>query len=209
MKKINIGILLIILSIIMIIIYSIYLEVQKDKEKENINIELEKYFEVYNKYSLLEEKYRDINKSIDEKSYEEYLREIKDNLKDFVLEDRQEYMYNQYKKRLDEQVMSKYMLNKYVKKIDKINNYTFYKDYIIVNVGIKVTVDKDKRIAPVFDNKTNKYIGEIKKQQGEDYIDEAVAFKKENGKYKIVLHNIVDPEVFTFEQEEYIPSLVY
>ena len=65
MKKINIGIVLIIIVIIALAIHIVTKEKTIKQDFNNIELVLNDYFKVYNKYSLLPEDDRDINKNID------------------------------------------------------------------------------------------------------------------------------------------------
>ncbi len=209
MKKINIGIVLIILVLIILFSYSIAKENEKKQDKENVKDALKSYFQVYNKYSLLEKEDRDINKEIDMKKYNVYLEQMRQDLKDYILTDKASDIYNQYKARLDEQVKSKYMLKNYNKDVVQITNYTCKDDYITLNCNINLNVSRIKRKSPVFNKQTGKYIGDTKKQIGQDSVSETIVFKKVDGDYKVVLHLMEDPDTFSFEMQGIADDLIF
>lgn len=201
MKKINIGIVLIIIVIIALAIHIVTKEKTIKQDFNNIELVLNDYFKVYNKYSLLPEDDRDITKSIDEKKYNSYLSDLKKDLSNFVLDEFQDSFFNTYKKRLDEQVLGQYMSKEYTKEITNIGSKNYNDGYFIFNLDIKITVNKDKRISPIFNEETGKYVGDIKQQIGVDTTKESIIFKKVDNEYKIVYHGIIDPTIFNFEMD--------
>lgn len=200
MKRVNIGVVLIILAFVGIIVYGIIEEKTKEEDRVYGYEFVKEYFKCYNKYSLLNEEDRDIQKDADEKRYNEYVNAMKNDLSKYVLEQSQERIFNIYEERLKNQAQGKYMMYKYNKEITDIGKYNISGDYISYILEIKVDVDKDKRNSEVLDKETNRYIGSIKRQKGMDRSYEIVCIKKVGKKdYRVVYHFIVDPDTYLFE----------
>ena len=165
MKRVNIGVVLIILAFVGIIVYGIIEGKTKEEDRVYGYEFVKEYFKCYNKYSLLNEEDRDIQKDADEKRYNEYVNAMKNDLSKYVLEQSQERIFNIYEERLKNQAQGKYMMYKYNKEITDIGKYNISGDYISYILEIKVDVDKDKRNSAVLDKETNRYIGSIKMQK--------------------------------------------
>ncbi len=205
MKKINIGIVLIIFSIIGFVVFIIYSENIKEEDKKYALEFVKEYFEVYNKYSVLDNEERDINKNIDEEKYNNYLLKMKEELSDYIFDSRLDYFFGLYKGRLDNQVKGKYMMHKYVKEIAEVVDYNFDREYINLQIKINIDVEQDRRISPTFNKNTNKYIGMVEYVKGIEKngeICEIICLKKiSNKEYKIVSHGILDLYKYSFEND--------
>lgn len=205
MKKINIGIILIILSLIGMIFYLVYEENSKKKDIENVKNFLDEYYKVYNKYSLLYEEDRDIDKIIDKSKYDKYKEDMKKDLDQYLYDEinLKQNIYDNYNLKITEQLKGKYIYNSYEKTIieyDK-DKLVFNNGYIYIMPKIKLDVDKITRIATIYNKDKEKYVGDTKTQVGTDYIYEYIILKKVNGMYKIVVHSMVDPILFSFDEE--------
>ncbi len=199
MKKINIGVILTIIVIFIYIVLMLLMKNGQEVDKENVQKVLNGYMQVYNYYSLLDKEDRVLDKEIDEVKYNEYLKEMKVNLSKYVEDECLDNIYEQYKERLDKQVLGAYMFYEYVKEIDSIVDYKIVEDCITILVRFKQTVDRDKRISLVYDERLGRYIGDIKKQKGQDYIIELLAFRKIDNNYKLINHGIIDAYSYGFE----------
>jgi len=216
LKKINFGIVLIILTLIGMIGYLVYEENSKKGNTDKVKAFVNDYLKVYNKYALLYEEDRDIDKIIDKSKYDEYKEEMKQDLDKYLTSDKElrNKIYDDYIKRIDEQIEGKYVYNKDEKSIyeDKksgipiydITNplgVVYYKDYMIVYLILKDDVDKVSRTSEIYNKEKSKYEGDTKTQIGTGYITDHLVLKEVNGKLKLVMHSIVNLLSYTFENQ--------
>ena len=217
MKKINLGIVLIILILLGTVGYLFYEKDSKKGDKDKVKSFVNDYLKVYNKYALLYEEDRDIDKIIDKSKYDEYKEEMKQELDKYLIDDEElrNKIYDSYVKRIDEQIEGKYVYNKDEKSIceenDKENQYNnmlkslgmvYYKDYMIVTLLLKDDVNKVARISEIYNKETGKYEGDTKTQVGIGYILEHLVLKEIKGELKLVVHTIVNPLSYTFENQK-------
>ncbi len=202
MRKINFGIILIVLAIILIVLYSINEYNTMESDKITSLEFIKKYFNVYNKYSVLEKEDRNIDKDMDMDKFNLYISNMNDELSNYILDSSQDTILEQYKNRLDDQIKGKYMFHEYNKEIIEVSKYTFDKNYIYILLKIKITVNKEKRLYPTFNQITNRYTGEIAEQIGEEYGNEILYLKKmSSNNYKVAYHSIMDYEIYSFESD--------
>jgi hypothetical protein len=192
MKKINFGIVLILLTFIFLTLFIITDEMSKSKDKKNVKEIFKEYLNTYNKYSMLEKEDRNIDKNIDINEYNKYLSQMKQDLSKYVSDDKLNDIYEIYKQRLDKQFYGKYMLKEYDKQLMDVVEYSFYDSYISVTLDLNMTMNRDERITSTRDEKTNKYDGKVTNVSTTQRIMEFVVFKKIGNEYKIVMHNIAD-----------------
>ncbi|MDD3303691.1 MAG: hypothetical protein PHP54_02105 [Clostridia bacterium] len=200
MKKINIGIVLIVLVLALLTVYIINEEKTKEQDKEGTLAFVNEYFKVYNKYSVLEKKDRVLDKEIDEVEYNNYINQMNKDLSAYIAPEKQKSLLNQYKTRLDNQIIGKYMMYEYIKDIIRVEQYIFHEDYLSLWLKTKITVDRDNREFPILDKESKKYIGEVKKEKGEEYSYELVTLKKiDKMEYRVVYHEFMDIGKYSFE----------
>lgn len=217
MKKINLGIVLIILILLGTVGYLVYEKDSKKGYKDKFKAFVNEYLKVYNKYALLYEEDRDIDKIIDKSKYDEYKEEMKQELDKYLIDDEElrNKIYDSYVKRIDEQIEGKYVYNKDEKSICEENNkenpynnmlksleMVYYKDYMIVTLLLKDDVNKVARISEIYNKETGKYEGDTKTQVGIGYIPEHLVLKEIKGELKLVVHTIVNPLSYTFENQK-------
>ncbi len=199
MKKVNVGVILTIIVIFIYVVFMVLMKNVQKLDKENVQKVLNDYMQVYNYYSLLDKEDRVLDKEIEEVKYNEYLKEMKDALSKYVDDEFLDNIYEQYKERLDKQILGEYMFYDYVKEIDSIVDYKIVEDCITIFVKFKQTVDRDKRISPIYDENLGRYIGDVKNQKGQDYITELLVFRKKGNDYKLINHGIIDANFYGFE----------
>lgn len=207
MKKINIGIILLILAFLAMTLFLIFEKFEQKKDIENIKSFLLQYYEVYNKYSTLYEEDRDINKIQDRAKYDEYKNKMKLELDKYLTtnEELKQKIYDNYTTRINDQIEGKYMYTTHIKTIENFNDKDskvyFCNNYIFVMQKLKFEVCKTSRTATIYNKETKKYEGNTKNQDGTDYIYEYLILTKINGEIKIVTHSMVDPVLFSFDDE--------
>lgn len=192
MKKINLGIVCLIMVIFCLTSYIIYDESVKNDDKENIKKVLTSYMKTYNQFSSFESKYQDINKKIDINYYNDYLKDMKKGLSEYVLEEKQDKIFEIYKKRVDKQYLGNYMYKKYNKEFIDVVEYNFNEDLIYVTFEVEATIDRDERVNAVMNYDSNRYEGIVTNTSTKTKLVELIIFKKVGNEYKIVMHNIAD-----------------
>jgi len=195
MKKINIGIILIVLFILGIVFYLIYEQDVHKKDVESIRIFLDNYYKVFDKYSMLYEEDRDIDKIIDVSKYDKYKEDMRYELDKYIVQDdfHKNNILDIYNSRIDEQIKGKSMNLKHEKIIHDFNSVFFDGDYIFVIYQVESNVDKVMRLGEIINKDTNKYEGNTIRFSLLEHVYDKVVLKKEKGEYKIVLHNAYEP----------------
>jgi len=192
MKRINFGIVLILLTFIFLTLFAISDEMSKAKDKENVKEIFIEYLNTCNKYSMLEEENRNIDKNINTNEYNVYLSQMKQDLSKYVSDDKLNDIYEIFKQRLDKQFYGKYMMKEYDKQLMGIVEYSFNDSYISVTLDLNMTMDRDERVISTRDDKTNRYQGKVTNVSTTQRIIEFMVFKKIGNEYKIVIHNFSD-----------------
>lgn len=201
MKKVNIGIVFIILSIVAFISVTVMDIKSKYKEIENVKEFLNNYFQVCNKYAMLEKENRDINQKMDRDEYSTYLSKMELELDKYILDSRRDYIFDMYKERLDDQYKGSIMYNEYKIDNEVLEEFDINEDIIYVKLLYNLKVNADKREYPVFDKELDRYIGLVKQVTGVMQESDIIVIKKfENNQYKIVYHDIKSYTEFPFEK---------
>lgn len=185
MKKVNLGIILIFLAIIGVICYTSYRKNYEENEKQKIEIFLDDFYEVYNKYLLLDEEDRDINKMIASEKYENRIEKIKEEYSQFIVEEHAKNQSEEYVQNIYDQISGIFMLKKYNEKIEDINCY-FYDNYVSIFAYVTFDFDNEVRKSMIYDKKISKYVGETTRNIQTIKLPTSIILKKVEGKYKIV-----------------------
>lgn len=192
MKKINLGVVLIIITLITLTTYIIYDENSKAKDRENIKSFLDEYFVLCNKYYMLEKEARNIDKVPDVNEYNKYLSELKSDLSKYVLDSKLNDIYNVYKQRLDKQFYGQYMINEYNIEINGVIEDNFKDSYISVVLDSNFTINRDERVNSTIDKDTGRYEGRIRNLSTTTRRINFIVLEKIGSEYKIVMHNMPD-----------------
>lgn len=189
MKKINIGIILIVLAVIGFVGYMQIDKKNKEREYQEVKKFIDNYIEVASKYSLLPEEYRDLETDMKEEEYNEYLSKMKSELSDYILEQQQDYIFKNYESILQEQRKSKFVYKEYEVQTEYPGYYDIIGDVILVSLEENVKASTYSRLSPSFNEDTEKYIGKIKFSEGVRKQPVGMMLKKDkNGKYKVISH---------------------
>ncbi len=192
MKKYNIGIILIVLTIIFFTIFVIVENKIKEDDMEDALEYIKEYYKLQNKYALLPDGYRDIEKQMPKEEYDKYLAEMKNELSEYVADSQIDVVYSFYKKRLDYQYKGKKVYNQY--EITDIEYHNFDKrsriedGIIYVYITYKRKTMFDSRESEIIDENIDRYIGNVTKNNGRlDEIGTLIILKKmDNEKFKIL-----------------------
>lgn len=202
MKKVNVGIILTILVIIVVVIYNIDLESKRSKDREQISDICKEYIDFATKYTMLEEKYRTLPKTITEEEYANYLLTIKGKIASFFV-DNNEYIENQYnmmKEYLDKQVKNDNLTVTYMTK-DIIS----YNDYSFINNTAEVVITTYLDAKYLFrDENDNK----VYEKTETNKLDDTIVLEKVDGEWKVkhadlkyidvLTRKVIKMEGFTF-----------
>ncbi len=199
MKKINLGIVAIVLTVLVLVGYIVNDENEKTKDKVKIKDICIAYMEIHNKYSVLEEKYRNIDNNIPTDEYEKYLSAMKSELSEYVLEENLQDVYDKYKANLDKQKTGIYLVKKYDRQFKDISRYGFDLPLVTTNIDLIVNTEIEQRYTAIKDEKTNKYTGKVTLDTTTNRMNDTIIFKKVNGEYKIVYHNV--SKMFSYSYE--------
>jgi hypothetical protein len=190
MKKINLGLLAILITVMSLMCYIAIGEITISKDKEEIKKISIEYLKIHNKYSVLEEKYRDINNNIPTAEYEKYLADMKNELSQYVLAENLQDIYDAYKAKLDNQITGKYIVKKYNRELQDVSRYNFELPLVTINLDLILNLETEDRINAIKDENTNKYVGEVSLDTKTDRLTDTIVFKKVDGKYKIIYHKV-------------------
>jgi len=195
MKRVNLGILAIFITVLVLTCYIVIGELSKTKDKDKIKEICIQYLKIHNKYSVLEEKYRDINNNIQTGDYEKYLTNMRIELSEYVLSENLQDIYETYKSNLDSQITGKYIVKKYSRELQDISRYKYELPYITINLDLILNIATEERLNAVKDEKTNKYIGEISMDTKTNRLNDTIIFKKIDANYKIVYHKVASNNI--------------
>ncbi len=186
MKKINLGVILIIIALIGVIILGIIDGNSINKHKEEITNILTDYLKVHETYFLIPEEVKDINTKYDKMLYDSRLESIKNELTKYVVEDKIDEVYNNYKANLDSQYAGEYMLQEYTSELIEIRNIKVDGNYILVDFTANTNVKYEKREMIGLDKSISIYDLPVIKGEntGSDYCQ--IIFEKIGNEYKIV-----------------------
>ena len=188
MKKINKGIFLLVLVIMTFCIFIYQKNISEEKEKIEITKFIKKFLEVRTENSFIKKEDRDINKILNKEDYKSYLENIKNNLSKYYDKSRLDYLYDCFVSRIDLQLDSYFILNDYNEELVSIDNIYYHNGYVIVSYTKKSYVDEVVRINAVKSEKTGRYVGHIKNEQGTSNKPyNVMVLKKENENYKILV----------------------
>lgn len=192
MKKINLGLVLTLLTLICLTMFVISEEKSKAEDIANVEEICKEYFNVYNKYSMLEKDDRNMDKEMNTDRYNTYLSEMKQDLSKYISDEKLDEVYEQYKKRLDQQFYRKYVMKEYNKEFIEIKDYNFNDSYITVVLDVNITMDRDARIVSIFNEETNRHEGTITNVSATQKFMEIIVFEKIGNEYRIILHSMAD-----------------
>lgn len=192
MKKINLGLVLTLLTLICLTMFVISEEKSKAEDIANVEEICKEYFNVYNKYSMLEKDDRNMDKEMNTDRYNTYLSEMKQDLSKYISDEKLDEVYEQYKKRLDQQFYRKYVMKEYNKEFIEIKDYNFNDSYITVVLDVNITMDRDARIVSIFNEETNRHEGTITNVSATQKLMEIIVFEKIGNEYRIILHSMAD-----------------
>ncbi len=196
MKKINLGLILAIITIIAITIYSICIYSQRSSEKEEIKKVCEDYISLVNKYSVLPERYQTIGESKKDIDLTQYYEEMKNEVSKYAKNGTTaELEFAQLKNNLEEEQLNTSKVKIQVdREISKISSYDFDGNQVVVTFNQKVTV-KQKYMQPDIsaENISEKINENVYESKGN-----MITLEKVDGSWKVVSSSLSYAEISNY-----------
>ena len=183
LKKINIGLVLAIITILAVVIYCVNLESSRKSAKQDIKKVCEEFIDLSDKYSKLPEEYQNVGGDLKQVNLDVYYSQLETELKekmknDAVVKIEKSVLEEKLKKQLYD--LSKITIDVNTE-ITKISSYKFNGDQVTVTFNTKVTT-KQKYLDD--ENKISEKINET------NYEDDSIVLQQIDGKWKIVLADL-------------------
>ena len=183
LKKINIGLVLAIITILAVVIYCVNLESSRKSAKQDIKKVCEEFIDLSDKYSKLPEEYQNVGGDLKQVNLDVYYSQLETELKekmknDAVVKFEKSVLEEKLKKQLYD--LSKITIDVNTE-ITKISSYKFNGDEVTVTFNTKVTT-KQKYLDD--ENKISEKINET------NYEDDSIVLQQIDGKWKIVLADL-------------------
>lgn len=192
LKKINKGLILTVIVLIALAIYLLNLESSRNAEKAEIKNACQAYIDFVNKYSMLDSKYRSIDKSMTDADYNKYIQDMKSELSNIFVDD-EKLKSNQtdiVKANLDSQLVGNFVITDLDRKISEYKKFVFNANNVTVQLSDYVDVKYLTRSEAALDVKTGKYTGNAETQKQSTSLSDSISLQKVNGKWKVVYANI-------------------
>lgn len=187
-KKINIGLILAIITIISVVIYCINVESDRKKSKEDIKKVCEEFVGVTNRLCLLPEQYQVIGEDGSKTDLNNYFSNMKNEIQNYTAT---EQIANIQKIILSEVVQNQ-LLNTatittdFDRKITKISSYNFDGNQVTVTFKSKITIKQKYNDMNIETGKTEEKV----KEESFDVDEETITLEHKDGKWKIVSANL-------------------
>lgn len=187
-KKINIGLILAIITILAVIIYSVNVESARKKSENDIKMSCEEFIELTNKYAVLPEQYQIVNQEAKSVDLTNYNTELEENLKKVMTSDSAVMIQKSILSNViqNDLLSTSDIITSYDRKISKISSYQFDGNQVTVTFDSKVTI-KYKY------NDINIETGEQIERAGEyiyEKIMESITLEQKDGLWKIIYANL-------------------
>lgn len=181
MKKLNKGVVLLAFVIIAVAIYLSVNAVTESKDKTKIKELCEEYVAKEISYNMLPEQYRSDGTKIATNELDTYIKQMKEELSDYYVDNEQCYSYllNNLEESLQNQQKGLSVVSAYEKSIIKFDKITFYDDSASVQISCNTTYEGT---VPT---------GEINNLNSQTI--DTITLQKVNGKWKITYSNLINP----------------
>ncbi len=197
-KKINFGLVLTIITLCIVVIYNVRLESYRSEQKESIKKVCESYIDLYNKYSMLDEKYRTIPKTITDEEYTKYLDTMKEDVKKVTINNEKvvSSQYEYLKSNLEYASKSNIVITESNRNISQIKSYAFVDD----TVTVEFTISGDVRY--ITDSNKEEQIQKIDSNM---FPNAKIILKNEDGEWKITYAYIFNSlQTLGFSTDTYV-----
>ncbi|MEG1705760.1 MAG: hypothetical protein RR290_04225 [Clostridia bacterium] len=194
MRKINLGIVLSIIVLVVLTGYLATVEISRNDDKKEIFNICKEYIEDNTKYSMLEEQYRTIDKTITDDEFNKYLKLSKEKIDSYLLDDKDmiDIKNKSIEDKLKDQIINKRVITKFTKTDFKEKGYVFDGDIVVVTIESYAKIEEKV--------KGTKYIDELGAQKvninddkKENPLIDIITLKKVDNKYKIMYDVLTKP----------------
>lgn len=188
LKKLNKGLILTIIVLVILLVYLFNLENSRKKAKPELEKICQSYVDLYNKYSMFDEKYRTIDKSITDDEYSKYLKLAKDDSVNIFVDDSNilDNQMQSIKQNLNTQLSGNYVLTDVKRTINKFSSFTFDSDTVTVVFKSYAEISYLSRPDSSYDKKSGKYLGTAEKKSNASEMSDTISLKKVDDNWKIV-----------------------
>lgn len=187
LKKINIGLVLTIITIAIVVIYSVSVEMQRKGSKEDIRRSCEEYISLVDKYSVLPENAQVLGGEAKNINLDSFKSEMEKDLKSVMVSDSaaelQKMILSDYVEK--DLINTSQYTTSYDRKIVKIKSYEFDGNQVTVTFKASVRI-KQKYME--LNNQTGAPEEKVK-EQNVDTESNIITLEKKDNKWKVVYSN--------------------
>ena len=188
LKKINIGLLLTIITVVLVVAYCIHVENARKAAKEDIINACNTYIEATDKFAYLPEEYQVIGIKKSDVNLDDYDNRLEKTLKQYTVNDG----VANIEKTVISQIVETQLMDSdgvvvdFDRKIVNFNSFQFSGNQVTVTFNSKIVVKKKyMSVDPETGEQTEK-VGEIRHNAQ----DESIVLEKSGNEWKIVYSNL-------------------
>ena len=187
LKKINLGLLLTIITLLAVTIYSINIEAQRKSSKDEIKKTCEEYIDVVDKYLVLPEDAQVLGEDVKNVNLDIFKSDMEKELKEKMISDSavkiQKEILTDYAE--NDLLNTEVITTSFDRKITKIKSYSFEGDQVTVSFDAKITIkQKYYEVNPENGEKQEKV-----REESRDAKSDMITLEKKDGKWKVVYSN--------------------
>ena len=187
LKKINLGLLLTIITLLAVTIYSINIEAQRKSSKDEIKKTCEEYIDVVDKYLVLPEDAQVLGEDVKNVNLDSFKADMEKELKEKMISDSavkiQKEILTDYAE--NDLLNTEVITTSFDRKITKIKSYSFEGDQVTVSFDAKITIkQKYYEVNPENGEKQEKV-----REESRDAKSDMITLEKKDGKWKVVYSN--------------------
>lgn len=187
-KKINIGLILAIITVVAVIVHCLIVEGERKKSKEDIKVACEDFINITNKYTQLPQEYQVINIKKSEIDLNGYYEKMQSELEARTITSKTaEIQKTLLSSNIDKQLLdTSRVMVEFDRQIVKIKSYDFSENQVTVVFSSRVKV-KEKYNEP---NMETEELTEKVKESSFDNEAESITLEKIDGKWKVVFADL-------------------
>ena len=187
LKKINLGLVLTIITLLAVTIYSINIEAQRKSSKDEIKKTCEEYIDVVDKYLVLPEDAQVLGEDVKNVNLDIFKSDMEKELKEKMISDSavkiQKEILTDYAE--NDLLNTEVITTSFDRKITKIKSYSFEGDQVTVSFDAKITLkQKYLEVKPENGEKQEKA-----REESRDAKSDMITLEKKDGKWKVVYSN--------------------
>lgn len=192
-KKINLGLVLVIIAIVLVTLYSVNLENKRSSSKEEIKKVSEEFIKITNKYSILPEQHQIIGQQNANIDLTNFYSEMEGELNNITTSKETANI----QKTILSEIIQNQLLNtssiivNFDRKIVKISSYVFDGNQVTITFNSKITI---KQKYNEFDLQTGLSTEKIKEDSFEAN-SETITLEQKDGTWKVVCANLLYSDI--------------